>query len=272
MRLLQITESEQLLELDDNEFVGEIPKLTNSQINFNGKNNILVCEEDVNIINSRIDFNLDNSILYLSSSNHDYALNISIHNNNICFIGKNNYFNGLTTIVLSESKNVIIGNDCLFSYNITIRTADGHLVYNSNTKERLNHSKSVYIGDHVWLGQNSMILKGTQIGSGSTIGANSVLSNKIIPSNTTFAGNPVKLIYEATFWTGHSVHGWGNEETQKMSKYEADIFVYCEDENTLEFSDIENELNGFSDIDDILPYIVSNLLFSEKNRFFIKNK
>lgn len=269
---MQITESKQLLELEDNEFIGELPKLTNSQINFNGKNNILVCEEDVSLTNSRIDFNLDNSILYLSSSNHDYAANISIHNNNICYIGKNNYFNGLTTIVLSESKNVIIGNDCLFSYNITIRTADGHLVYNSNTNERLNYSGSVYIGDHVWLGQNLMILKGCEIGSGATVGANSVLSNKLVPSNTTFAGNPAKLIYDSSFWTGHSVHGWSEEETQKMSKYDSDRFIFFEDETILDFEDIECELNKFSNKEDIISYIVSNFLFPKKNRFFIKNE
>ena len=104
---MQITNGNELLNLKDNEFIGEIPKLTNSQININGKNNTLVCEEDVTLWNSRIDFNGNNSILYLSSNKFDYAINISINENNICFIGKNNFFNGITTIVLSESRNVI---------------------------------------------------------------------------------------------------------------------------------------------------------------------
>ena len=50
---MQVTNPEQLFELKENEFIGELPTLTNSQINFNGINNILVCEEGVNLWNSR---------------------------------------------------------------------------------------------------------------------------------------------------------------------------------------------------------------------------
>ena len=112
---MQISDANNLYKLKDNTFIGTLPKLTNSQINFNGKNNLLVCEEDVSLVNSRIDFNLDNSILYLSANNHNYCVNISINNNNACYIGKHNYFNGRLTIVLSESKNVVIGGGCIFA-------------------------------------------------------------------------------------------------------------------------------------------------------------
>ena len=264
---MQITDGEELLNLENNEFIGEIPKLINSQININGTNNILVCEESVSLWNSRIDLNGDNSILYLSSNNFDYAANISINGNNICFIGKNNFFNGNSNIVLSESKNVIIGDDCLFSYGISIRVADGHLIYHAKTKERLNFSKSIYIGDHVWLGQGSLILKGTQIGSGSVIGANSVLSNKIVPSNTTFAGSPARLTKEDTFWLGYSVHRWDMKTTEEYSKYDSENFTYTKDKGTLDFNKIESDLNSISNLEDILDYIVFNFLKSGKNRF-----
>ena len=150
---MQVTNPEQLFELKENEFIGELPTLTNSQINFNGINNILVCEEGVNLWNSRIDFNMDNSILYLSSDIHNYSVNISLHNNNICFIGKNNFFNGMTVFVLSESKNIFLGDDCFISYNVVFRTSDGHPIYNAESKRRENFAKSIYVGDHVWLGQ-----------------------------------------------------------------------------------------------------------------------
>ena len=267
---MQITSGEELLNLEDNEFIGEIPKLTNSQININGNNNTLVCEEEVNLWNSRIDFNGDNSILYLSSNTFDYAVNISINGNNICFIGKNNFFNGMSTIILSESKNIIIGADCLFSYGISVRVSDVHLIYHTKTKERLNHSKSIYIGDHVWLGQGTMILKGTQIGSGSIIGANSVLSNKIVPSNTTFAGSPARLTKEDTFWLGYSVHPWSKETTEEYSVYDSENFVYSPDEYSLSFNEIESDLNNLQNHEEIIFYIASNFLESGKNRFSFK--
>ena len=267
---MQITNGDELLNLENNEFIGEIPKLTNSQININGKNNTLVCEEDVNLWNSRIDFNGNNSIIYLSSNKFDYAVNISINENNICFIGKNNFFNGITTIVLSESKNVIIGADCLFSYEVSLRVADVHLIYHTKTKERLNHSKSIYVGDHVWLGQNALILKGTQIGSGSIIGANSVLSNKTVSSNTTFAGSPARLTKEDTFWIGYSVHPWNEETTEQYSRFDSENYVYTPDDNSLDFDKIESDLNNMQTHEDVIFYIVANFLEGNKNRFSFK--
>ena len=270
MKIVQITNPNQLLELEDNEFIGEMPNLTNSQINFNGKNNILVCEEDVHLWNSRIDFNLDNSVLYLSSNIHDYSVNIALHKNNVCFIGKNNFFNGRTTFVLSEAKNIILGDDCFISYNVVFRTSDGHCIYSDLSKKRINYARSIYVGDHVWFGQNAMIFKGSKIGSGSIIGANSVVSNKSIPSNVTYAGSPVRLIHEDTFWTAHSNNDWGEEEIEKMGESKSDLFSYDVDENTLNFQEIENDLNNFTDLDDVISYISFKFLVGGKNRFSIK--
>ena len=270
MNIVQITDANQLLELEDNEFVGEMPKMTNSQINFTGKNNILICEEGVHLWNSRIDFNLDNSVLYLSSNIHDYSLNIALHKNNVCFIGKNNFFNGRTNFVLSEAKNIILGDDCFISYNVIFRTSDGHCIYSDVTKERMNYAGSIYVGDHVWFGQNAMIFKGSKIGSGSIIGANSVVSNKKVTSNTTWAGAPVRLIHEDTFWTPHSVHDWDDEVVEKMAKSDSDLFSYAIDEKTLDFSVVEETLNGFSNPDDIVDYIMVTFLISGKNRFSLR--
>lgn len=270
MKILQITNPNQLLELEENEFIGELPELTNSQINFTGKNNILVCEDNVHLWNSRIDFNLDDSVLYLSSNAHDYSVNIALHKNNVCFIGKNVFFNGRTSFVLSEAKNIVLGSDAFISYNVVFRTSDGHCIYNDITKERMNFAGSIYVGDHVWFGQNAMIFKGSKIGSGSIIGANSVVSNKAIPSNTTFAGAPIRLIHEDTFWTPHSVHDWGDDEVQLMSKSDSDLFSYVVDDDTLNFDDIESRLNNFKDPEDIVEYISLTFTFTGKNRFCLK--
>lgn len=263
---MQITDANQLLELEGNEFIGELPRLTNSQINFHGKNNILVCEEGVHLWNSRIDFNLDNSVLYLSGSSHDYSVNISLHKNNVCFIGKNTFFNGRTNFVLSEAKNIILGDNSFISYNVVFRTSDGHCIYDDVTKRRMNYAKSIYVGDHVWFGQNAMIFKGSRIGSGAIIGANSVVSNHEIPSNTTYAGSPVRMIHEKTFWTPHSVHGWGDEEIEKMSVSDSDLFSYSKDTETLDFSQIEEKLNSLGP-DDVVDYIITTFFFAGKNRF-----
>lgn len=268
---MQITEGKDLKNLKNNSFRGSVPELINSSINFEGENNILVCERGVTLKNSNITFHSNNSILFLSSNSHRYFVNISLNKSNVCFIGRNNYFNGLTTIVLSEAKNVVIGDDCMFSYNVVIRVSDGHVIYSSKTKERLNYSKSIYIGDHVWFGQNVMVFKGARVGSGSIVGANSTISNKDISSNSTVAGNPVKLIAEDTFWTSDSTHGWGEKEINQHKNFKNDVYIYEPDSSSLDLDDVENELNTFANADSVLYYINNNVLDVGKNRFAFKS-
>ena len=266
-----ITKGEDLLENEAIEFVGEVPGLINSQIYVHGENNILVCEEGVTLKDSRIDFHQNNSILYLSSNNHDYRVTISLNMDSACFIGKNNFFNGITTIVASEAKNIVIGNDCFLSYNVIIRVSDGHGIYSTENNKRVNHAKSIFIGDHVWFGQNSMVFKGSQIHSGSIIGAGSIISNKVIPSNGTYAGNPVRLIEDNTFWIPHSTQGWNAEDIEKMDEYSNELFIYKSDESTLDFNKIDEELLK-SNAEEALEYLTIILLTSNKNRFALNSE
>ena len=71
----------------------------------------------------------------------------------------------------------------MFSVGIWLRISDPHLIYDSFTHTRINPTKSIYIGDHVWVGQDVLILKDSYVGSGSILAARTVLSSKIVPSN-----------------------------------------------------------------------------------------
>lgn len=264
---MQITDANQLINLEENKFIGELPKLTKSQINFTGKNNILVCEEGVHLKDSRINFNLDNSILYLSGSRYDYSINMSLHKNNVCFIGKNNFFDGRAKFVLSEAKNIILGDNCFISYNVVFRTSDDYCIYKIGSKNCLNHAKSIYVGDHVFFDQNSMILKGSVIGSGAIIGAGTVVSNKSIRSNTMSVGMPLRTIYENTFWTSNPNHGCEKYEIQEISKSNYELFVYNVNGDTLDLVTVEADLNKFSDLEDVVDYLVFTFLLAGKNRF-----
>ncbi|WP_069593135.1 acyltransferase [Methanosphaera sp. WGK6] len=242
--------------------------LVDSKINFHGHNNVLICEDNVKLVNSLIDFRQNNSIIYLSSSINNYNIMVSVNNNSVLFIGKNNYMNGRLNLILSESKHIFIGNDCLFSFGLWFRLADPHLIYDINSMTRINPSKSIFIGDHVWIGQDSMILKGTQIGSGSIIGAKSLVSNKIIPSNTIYAGNPVKEVRKNVFFDSHSVHAYVEKDTLKSMNYDSNRWIYEDDGNIIKFDDID-ELFNSNNFDEIIEFLVN--LNNEKlhNRFFI---
>lgn len=53
--------------------------------------------------------------------------------------------------------------------------------------------KDVVIGDHVWTGNNVVILPGIQVGDHSVIGANAVVT-KDVPEYAVVGGVPAKII------------------------------------------------------------------------------
>ena len=157
-------------------------------------------------------------------------------------MGKNNYMNGTLHVLISERKHCLIGNNCLFSTDIWIRNADPHLIYDISTMKRINSTKSVFIGDHVWIGQSALLLKGTRIDSGSIIGAMSVVSGKKIANNSIWAGNPVRMVKKNIFWNESCVHKWNMLQTKKSKEYSefiagkdllVDEFIYKYDISTI---------------------------------------
>ncbi len=259
---------------DNNKIIGKA-EMKHSKIVFRGKNNILYLEDDIKLHNSTLEFNVDNSLIYLSKNSHYYMVSISVNNNDTVYIGKNCYFNGIMNITLPEETNVFIGNDGVFSFGIWVRTADPHLIYSMDNKKRINPSRSVFIGDHVWLGQNSLILKGTKIDSGSIIGAKSVVSGKKIPSNQIWAGNPVRFVKKGIFWDGASVNRYTPEGTIKSSTYESFVednkkvnrFIYSYNkEQEIDYNTIDKTLTKLKPKEK-MEYLKELSNSSKKNRF-----
>jgi len=213
---------------NDNYIIGEF-EFINSQVYFNGKNNILLTpctpnsKNKVTLKNSTIVFGGDNGLCFLSANYEGYPVRLEIYKNSVFYIGENNYinssFNQTIYMRCSEQCNIFIGNECLFLFGVWARTSDAHLIYDAKTYKRTNHSKSIFIGDHIWIGQNTAILKGTHIGSGSIAGANSVLTGKIIPSNTLWGGNPAKLIRRGVFFDKNSTNNFTNADIEYWNEY-----------------------------------------------------
>lgn len=87
---------------------------------------------------------------------------------------------------------VIIGDDCLITSGVKILSHDG--ASRMINKDDFGNGE-VRIGNHVFIGVNSVILRDVNIGDNSLIGAGSVVS-KDIPPCTVVAGNPARIIKE----------------------------------------------------------------------------
>ncbi len=112
--------------------------------------------------------------------------------------------------ILISNKEIVIGNNVIISYYVSIMDSDFHSIDPKIRKKETyemapptNHAflrediveAKVTIEDNVKIGANCIILKGVTIGKGSEIFAGSVIA-KNIPENSYVEGNPAK-IYES---------------------------------------------------------------------------
>ena len=95
---------------------------------------------------------------------------------------------GFSGVSIVSSCSVTMGNDVLCGANVQIGDRNDHEdIYPSF------EPLPVTIGNHVWIGMNSVVMRGVSIGDNTIIGANSVVT-KSIPANTIAVGNPCKVI------------------------------------------------------------------------------
>ena len=250
-------------DLTENKIIGN-PILSNTTIFFAGKNNILVCEDNVNIRNSSIRFEGSNCVIYIGYTKSSYTLDVHVFQNSTVYIGRDNKLSPTLHINVQEHQNFIMGDDCIVGSNFNARTADAHIVYDVNSKKRVNHSSSVFIGDHVWLAHQVYVEMGAKIGSGSIVNNNAhVYKHSVFKSNNLYAGNPAKLVREGVFFTKDYTGNFTEADTLNFNEYNSRLFIY-------EFT--KGETLDLNRIDELISNLEPDQKVEFIEKLFIKNK
>lgn len=84
-------------------------------------------------------------------------------------------------------------------YYHTTRDYIKHFIFDARTGNRINYSRKIKIDDHVWIGQNSILLSGFSIGEDSIIGTGSI-SSSLFPAKVVIARNPARVVREGVSW------------------------------------------------------------------------
>ena len=119
--------------------------------------------------------------------------------NNKILIGSRTIICGKTQLALIEGTNIAIGDDCLFSSNIVLRTGDSHSILDLKGN-RINYSNNITISEHVWIGNDVKILKGSLISKDSIVGTGTVITKKFDQANVVLAGIPADIVKENVNW------------------------------------------------------------------------
>jgi len=85
---------------------------------------------------------------------------------------------------------VYLGRNILFAKGLNLISAN----HNHKNLNRWDETKSIYIGDNVWIGANVTILPSVTIGNNCIIGAGSVVTKSFKDDNLVIAGNPARII------------------------------------------------------------------------------
>lgn len=120
------------------------------------------------------------------------ANTILINIDNI-YIGEGSYING-GDIRASNNAKIVIGKNCMLSYNVHIRT-ETHEYKNSEIPiiSQGHLEKDIYIGDDVWIGYGAQIMAGVRIGNSAVVAAGAVVT-KDVEAYTVVGGIPARVI------------------------------------------------------------------------------
>ncbi len=193
------------IKLGKNTLVTNGSVLFKSRIICSGTGNSIVFGKNCLFKYCRIHINGNNNKIVIGD--HCYAINAELwieDNNNSINIGNNSRLAGTAHIACIEGQTVSIGNDCLFSSDIIIRTGDSHSITDL-TGNRINPSCSVNIGNHVWIGNRVIVLKGVTIPNDCIVGTGAIVTRGFEEHNSVIAGVPAKVIKQNVNWNNQRI-------------------------------------------------------------------
>lgn len=114
-------------------------------------------------------------------------------------IGNKSTATGISVVVI-EGKTISIGDDCMLSYQIEMRTSDAHALLDINTRKRINLADNISIGNHVWIGARAVILKGACLPNDVVVAQGSMINKAYLDSHCVLAGTPAKVVKSGVTW------------------------------------------------------------------------
>lgn len=142
----------------------------------------------------------DNEIIIKSAVRFNRGGNIWVEDDK-CYleIGENTTFEDTHLAITENNSKMIIGKNCMFAYDIDIRTGDSHSIVDINNN-RINRASNIIINDNVWVAAHSIVLKGINIPKDCVIATGSVVTKSFVQENSIIAGNPAKVVKKDIGW------------------------------------------------------------------------
>jgi acetyltransferase-like isoleucine patch superfamily enzyme len=172
-----------------------------------GNNNKIIIEESASLYDVTFLIRGNNNLINISREVvFDRGGSLWIEDDNcILQIGKQTTFVDIHIAVTESNSMVSIGEDCMFAYDIDLRTGDSHSIIDTTTMMRINYAKNIEIGDHVWVASHVTILKGARIQDNSVVATRSLVTNSFDKPGILIGGIPAKTLKENIDWNRNRI-------------------------------------------------------------------
>lgn len=182
-------------------FAGE-PVTHNVSIRFKGSNNTLIVDRNARLRRLKIFCDCDNARIEIGATRAGIprlAPTIRAGQDATVKIGRDVSMTAATFISATEGTTVTIGDDVMFATGNEVRADDAHPIFDTDTGDRVNVSRSIAIGPHVWLARDAVVLGGVTIGEGTVVGYRSLVTRSL-PNNCIAVGSPAAVIRRNVAW------------------------------------------------------------------------
>ena len=185
----------------DNRIEAPCALMKGTKIRISGHNNRVILEDFSVLDHGTVTIHGSNNTIRVGSWSRLNGTDLFIEDDgNRIEIGEHGRLYGYVELAAMEGTSITVGPDCLFSSDVRFRTGDSHSVLDLSGR-RINASRSITVGEHVWFGRNVTLLKGAEIGSHCILGTGAVVTGKFPESNCSVAGVPAKVIKKGVDWS-----------------------------------------------------------------------
>lgn len=166
-----------------------------------GKGNRIIIQRKSILDRCRFTFEGSNNTVVIGERSYLIGFSVCVEGDgNRVELGERTKVYGATELACIEGCKIRIGDGCMFSSNIHLRTGDSHSIVDLEGK-RINPSKDISLGDYVWVGQNVFVGKGVSIAEHTVVGACAVVTKAFDKPNVAIGGNPARIIKENIDWS-----------------------------------------------------------------------